>query len=99
MMNWQVFHPCTSFRINYQCVLFLFYDSKTTLFTNLRGESCLSASLLLMLMSGERLRPLLGGDLVLDGEWLCFDVLSEALVEGWWASLWRGEALRFLMGL
>lgn len=61
------------------------------------GESCRSASLLLT--SSERLRPLRAGDLVLDGEWLCFDVLSEALAEGWWASLWRGEALRFLTGL
>lgn len=46
----------------------------------LSGESCLSASLLLE--SGERLRALLGGDLVLDGEWLCLDVLSEALAGG-----------------
>lgn len=46
----------------------------------LSGESCLSASLLLL--SGERLRPLLGEDLVLEGEWLCLDVLSEALADG-----------------
>lgn len=59
------------------------------------GESCLSASLLLA--SGERLRALLGGGDLLDGE--CFEVLSEALAEVWWASLWRGEALRFLAGL
>lgn len=64
----------------------------------LSGESCcLSKSLLLT--SGERLRPLLCGDRVRDGEWLCFDVLSEAAAEGWWASLWRGEALRLLTGL
>lgn len=61
------------------------------------GESCLSNSLLLT--SGERLLPLLGGVLVLDGEWLRLDTLSEALVEGWWASRTRGEALRFLVGL
>lgn len=59
------------------------------------GESCLSTSLLLG--SGERLRGLLGGDLVLDGELLCFAALSAAI--GGWASRWRGETLRFLMGL
>lgn len=51
-------------------------------------------------MSGERLRPLRGGVLVLEGEWLRFDILSEVLAGWWWwASLWRGEALRFRMGL
>lgn len=68
-----------------------------TAVTNLIGDSCLSASLLLT--SGERLRPLLGGDLVREGEWLCFAVLSEAPGAGWLGSLWRGEVLRFLMGL
>lgn len=48
--------------------------------TNLSGDSCLSASRLLT--SSERLRRLWGENLVLDGEWLCFDILSEALAEG-----------------
>lgn len=63
----------------------------------LSGESCLSNSLLLG--SGERLRTLLGEDLVLEGEWLCLAVLSEALADGWRASRCRGEALRLLGGL
>lgn len=57
----------------------------------LSGESSRSASLLLR--SGERLRALRGGDLVLEGD--CLDVLSEA--PG--GALWRGEALRRLAGL
>lgn len=44
------------------------------------GESCLSASLLLG--SGERLRGLRGGDLVLIGDWLCLDALSAAVAAG-----------------
>lgn len=52
-----------------------------------------------MLMSGERLRPLRGGVLVLEGEWLRLDVLSEALADWRRASLWRGEGLRFRTGL
>lgn len=52
-----------------------------------------------MLISGERLRPLRGGVLVLEGEWLRFDVLSEALAEWRRGSLWRGVALRFRTGL
>lgn len=51
--------------------------------THLRGDSCRSSSLLLALRSGERLRALRAGDLVLDGEWLCLEALSEALVDGW----------------
>lgn len=59
----------------------------------LAGESCLSS---LLLMSGERLRPLRGDGRVLGGE-VCLDVLSVALPEGW--SLWRGEVLRRRPGL
>lgn len=59
----------------------------------LEGESCLSS---LLLLSGERLRPLLGDARVLVGE-VCLDVLSEALAEG--CSLCRGEVLRRRPGL
>lgn len=59
----------------------------------LAGESCLSS---LLLLSGERLRPLRGDGRVLEGE-VCLDVLSEALAVGW--SLCRGEVLRRRPGL
>lgn len=59
----------------------------------LAGESCLSSLLLLL---GERLRPLRGDARVLEGE-VCLDVLSEAPAVGW--SLCRGEVLRRRPGL
>lgn len=53
----------------------------------LAGESCRSATLLLL--SGERLRPLRGEARVLEGE-LGLDVLSETEAEGWSLCLLAG---------